>query len=178
MPEDGPFCGQPVMRQKCPKSAFQCSMGRIRALGWLCGREHFEAHSWTRYWMRASSCWRANQEKRTAARAVRSDHECLLDVGGLGRPGDENAETGALERDAIIRLLHVMNNLASRHDQHKVLGHHEDRPMRTEGASGHPHGTVFRNAELARNDGDIESLKLVRILQGREINIGTTYFWD
>jgi hypothetical protein len=50
--------------------------------------------------------------------------------------------------------------------------------MRTEGASGHPNGTVFRNAELARNDGDIESLKLVRILQGREINIGTTYFWD
>jgi hypothetical protein len=33
-----------------------------------------------------SSCWRANQEKRTTARAVRSDHECLLDIGGLGRP--------------------------------------------------------------------------------------------
>jgi hypothetical protein len=126
----------------------------------------------------ASSCLRANHEKGTAAGAVRSDNKCLLDVGGFGWPGDENAKTGALETNAIISLLHVMNNLAGRHDQDKVLGHHEDRPMRTEGTSRHPHGTVLRDAELARDDGDVEPLEFVRILQSGEINIGPAYFWD
>ena len=59
----------------------------------------------------------SNQEKRAAAGAVRSDYERLLDVGGLGRPGDEDAESGALKSDPIVRLVHVVDNLVGRHDE-------------------------------------------------------------
>jgi len=63
------------------------------------------------------SAWLANQEERTAAGAVGSDHEGLLDVGGLGRSGDEDAETGPLDTDPIIGLVHIVDNLTRRHDQ-------------------------------------------------------------
>src|SRR5208337_4484707 len=106
-----------------------------------------------------SSCLRSHQEKGTAAGAMRSDHECLLDVGGLGRPGDEKTEARALETDSIVGLMHVVNNLAGWHDQHEVLGNHEDRPMRTEAASGNPYCAVLRDAELAGDDGEVEPFK-------------------
>src|SRR5512133_256129 len=47
----------------------------------------------------------AGEEHGAGAGAVRSDHERLLDVGGLGRPRDEGAEPGAGERDAPVGLV-------------------------------------------------------------------------
>ena len=118
---------------------------------------------------------RSNQEKGAAARAVRSDHECLLDVGRLGWPGDEDAESGALESNPIIGLLHGIDNLAGWHDQNKVLGHHEDRPMGAERASRYPHGAVLGDTEFAGKDGDVDPLEFVRIFERGEIDVGPTY---
>ncbi len=73
----------------------------------------------------------AKQEKSTAAGAVSSDYESLLDVGSFGWARDKETETGALETDSVVGLVHVVNNLAGWNDQHKVLGDDEDRPVRT-----------------------------------------------
>src|SRR5512133_501012 len=45
------------------------------------------------------------EEHRAGTRAVRADDERLLDVGGLGRPGDEHAEARAGEGDPAVGLV-------------------------------------------------------------------------
>ena len=106
---------------------------------------------------------------------MRSDNQGLLDISSLRWPGDKNAKAKVLETNAIVRLVHGMDNLTGRHGQKKMLSNDENCPMQAKSASGNPHGTIFCHPELSRDDGNIGPLKLVRIRESSEINIGATY---
>src|SRR5246127_529886 len=60
--------------------------------------------------LNASRRLRTQQEQRTTPGAVRSNDECLLDVGGLRRTGDEDAKAGAFEADSLVGFMHVIDN--------------------------------------------------------------------
>ena len=53
---------------------------------------------------------------------MRADHERLLDVGRLGRAGNEDAEASHIEIQPIVGLVHVVDDLVAGHDQRQVLG--------------------------------------------------------
>ena len=101
-----------------------------------------------------------------------SDDEGLLDVGGFGGAGDEDAEAGTLEAQALIGVLHGVDDLVGGQDEDEVLGDDEDGAMRAEAAAGNPYRAVLGDAELAGKDGEIDALQLMRALHGRDVDVG------
>ena len=128
--------------------------------------------------LNASRRLRTQQEQRTAPGAVRSNDECLLDVGGLRRTGDEDAKAGAFEADSLVGFMHVIDNRAARHDEHEVLGDHEDGSVRAEAGPRYPNCTVLGDSQLAWDDGDIEAFELMQVVYTGEIKGEFADAWD
>ena len=114
----------------------------------------------------------ADQEEGAATRAVRPDDQGLLDIGGLRGAGDKQAEAGALEANALVRMLHGVDDLSRGDDQNQMLGDDEDGAMRPQAASRQPYRTVLGDPELAGQDCKIDTLELVRPFHGRGIHGG------
>jgi hypothetical protein len=82
---------------------------------------------------------------------MRSDDERLLDVGRLGRAADERAESTCAEIELGVGPVKIRDQSASTDDDDHVLGQEVERTIR-DAILSYPHGAVFRDAELAREN--------------------------
>ena len=77
-----------------------------------------------------------------------ADDERLLDVGGFRGAGDEGAVAGLREAQALVGLMHVVDDLVRGDHQCQML-HDEINRAVAEVRVGDPNRAVFGDAELA-----------------------------
>ena len=103
----------------------------------------------------------------------------MLDIGCLGRAGDKTRKPMLADLDASIRFVHVVDDLRSRDDQRNVLRDKVENSMMNR-VVGHPDGPVFRHTEVTTENGVVNILQLMRIVDrflGGEITAAQLQEW-
>jgi hypothetical protein len=111
---------------------------------------------------------------------VGTNHQRLLDIGCFGRAGNEGSEGPLTDGAArfsspfpgqlFICLVHVVDNLVRLDDQGEMLVDEVNDPV-PDSVVRDPNRPVFRHAEMARQNGEIDAFELVRVFDGFQVDV-------
>ncbi len=99
-----------------------------------------------------------------------TENQALLDVGRLTWTRNEDSVTPIRTSDPLISLMHMMDDLASRNDERKILRDEQENAMRQR-RSVHPDRAILRHHKLASRDHPIQRRQAVRFVDTGQIYV-------